>query len=139
VVVLDTNVISELMRPSPNPAVFAWVAAQPRTLLYKTHINQAEILFGIANMPQGARRERLVDAADAIFADDFAGRVLPFSALAARHYPGIVISYAATFTAASIAAPGACVKWHAELWPGPTARNTGSSTRQRSKANGHRV
>ncbi|WP_400135459.1 PIN domain-containing protein [Bacillus thuringiensis] len=47
-IVLDTNVISELMRPEPDPAVIAWVAAQPRASLYTTSINRAEILYGVA-------------------------------------------------------------------------------------------
>ncbi|MFI4981511.1 MAG: PIN domain-containing protein [Nevskiales bacterium] len=55
-IVLDTNVISEAMRPEPHPGVLAWVAAQPRALLYTTHINQAEILYGIAALPEGRRR-----------------------------------------------------------------------------------
>jgi predicted nucleic acid-binding protein len=55
-IVLETNVISELMRAEPHPAVLAWVAAQPRPLLYTTHINQAEILYGIAALPEGRRR-----------------------------------------------------------------------------------
>jgi predicted nucleic acid-binding protein len=60
VIVVDTNVISELMRGEPHPAVLTWVAAQPRALLYTTHINQAEILYGIGALPEGggARRYR---------------------------------------------------------------------------------
>jgi hypothetical protein len=56
VIVVDTNVISELMRGDPHPAVLSWVAAQPRSLLYTTHISQAEILHGIAALPEGRRR-----------------------------------------------------------------------------------
>jgi toxin FitB len=88
-VVLDTNVISELMRLEPHPAVYAWVAAQPRATLYTTGINQAEILYGIAMLPQGRRRRALAAAAEAIFAEDLAGRVLPFSGTAAAHYAEI--------------------------------------------------
>lgn len=91
-IVLDTNVISELMRPMPAPQVLAWVAAQPRALLYTTHINQAEILFGIAALPEGRRRSTLASAADAMFADEFAGRVLPFGAAATARYAGIVVA-----------------------------------------------
>ncbi len=58
-IVVDTNVISELMRGEPHPAVLAWVAAQPRALLYTTHINQAEILYGIGALPEGRRRTAL--------------------------------------------------------------------------------
>ena len=54
--VLDTNVISELMRPAPHPAVFAWVAAQSRASLHTTSVTRAEILSGIGIMPEGSRR-----------------------------------------------------------------------------------
>ena len=74
-IVLDTNVISELMRTEPDARVLAWVAAQPRALLCTTHINQAEILYGIAALPEGRRRATLAGAAEAIFAEDFAGRI----------------------------------------------------------------
>jgi predicted nucleic acid-binding protein len=52
-IVLDTNVISELMRAKPHPAVLAWVATQPRATLCTTSINQTEILYGIAMLPAG--------------------------------------------------------------------------------------
>jgi len=73
VIVVDTNVISELMRGDPHPTVLAWVAAQPRALVYTMHINQAEILYGIAALPEGRRRAALAAAAEAMFAEDFAG------------------------------------------------------------------
>ena len=89
-IVLDTNVISELMRPDPYPAVLAWVAAQPRATLYTTRINQAEILYGIAAMPEGRRRVSLAAAADAMFAEDLADRILPFDGAAPAHYADLV-------------------------------------------------
>ena len=70
----------------------AWVAAQPRALLYTTHINQAEILYGIAALPEGRQRAALAAAATAMFTEDFAGRILPFDAGAARCYPEIVLA-----------------------------------------------
>jgi toxin FitB len=91
VIVVDTNVISELMRGDPHPAVLSWVAAQPRSLLYTTHISQAEILYGIAALPEGRRRTALAAAAEAMFAEDFAGRLLSFEARAAACYPEIVL------------------------------------------------
>jgi len=97
-IVLDTNVISELMRPEPHPAVLAWVGAQPRATLYTTGINQAEILYGIAVLPEGRRRTALAAAAEAMFADDFADRVLPFSAAAAMHYANIAAARLRTGT-----------------------------------------
>lgn len=90
-IVVDTNVISELMRREPNPAVLAWMAAQPRAELYTTRINQAEILYGIAALPEGRRRTALNAAASAMFDEDFAGRILPFEARAAARYPEIVL------------------------------------------------
>jgi hypothetical protein len=92
VIVVDTTVISELMRGDPHPAVLAWVAAQPRALVCTTHINQAEILYGIAALPEGRRRAALAAAAEAMFTEDFAGRILPFEARAAAQYPGIVLA-----------------------------------------------
>lgn len=91
-IVVDTNVISELMRWEPHPAVLTWMAAQPRPLLYTTHINQAEILYGVAALPEGRRRTALAAAAIAMFAEDFAGRILPFEAEAAARYPEIVLA-----------------------------------------------
>jgi predicted nucleic acid-binding protein len=92
VIVLDTNVISELMRPKPHPGVLAWVMAQSRAQLCTTHINQAEILYGIAALPAGRRRNALAAAAEAMFAEDFAGRILSFGAAAATRYPEIVLA-----------------------------------------------
>jgi predicted nucleic acid-binding protein len=92
VIVLDTNVLSELMRSEPAAAVFAWVAAQPRATLYTTSVNKAEILYGIAVLPEGRRRAALAAAAEAMFTDDFAGRVLPFDEAAAVLYAEIVAS-----------------------------------------------
>ena len=91
-IVLDTNVLSELMRAEPDARVLAWVAAQPRALLCTTHINQAEILYGIAALPEGRRRTALAVAAEAIFAEDFAGRILPFGAAATARYADIVLA-----------------------------------------------
>lgn len=89
-IVLDTNVLSELMRSEPAAAVFAWVAKQPRATLYTTSVNKAEILYGIAALPEGHRRASLAAAAEAMFTDDFAGRVLPFDEAAAVLYAEIV-------------------------------------------------
>lgn len=89
-IVLDTNVISELMRSQPNPVVVAWVAGQPRRSLYTTSINEAELFHGIGAMPEGKRRSGLAAAAEALFAKEFAGRVLPFAGAAARRYGELV-------------------------------------------------
>src|SRR5271163_4780498 len=91
-IVLDTNVISELMRSQPHPAVFAWAASQPRASLYTTSINCAEILFGIRALPEGKRRSALADAAAMMFEEDLGDRILPFHAPAASRYGEIVVS-----------------------------------------------
>ena len=85
-IVLDTNVVSELMKAAPDPRVRAWVAAQPATSLYTTSITQAEILHGVALLPSGRRRLALEAAAQAMFRDDFGGRVLAFGSDAAEPY-----------------------------------------------------
>ena len=89
-IILDTNVISELMRQQPDTAVLAWVAAQSRPSLYTTSINRAEILYGVAALPAGRRRDAYDAVVAAIFAEEFAGRVLPFDGAAAEHYARIV-------------------------------------------------
>jgi toxin FitB len=89
VIVLDTNVISELMRLEPHPAVVAWIAAQPNATLCTTSVNKAEILYGIVALPEG-RRAALLTAAGAMFAEDLADRVLPFDSAAAARYGEIV-------------------------------------------------
>ena len=88
-IVLDTNVVSELMKPVPDEAVRGWVVAQPAPSLYTTSITQAEILHGIALLPSGKRRDALEAAADAMFRDDFGSRILPFGSDAARPYARI--------------------------------------------------
>ena len=71
----------------PHPAVLAWVAAQPRALIYTTFVNQAESSTAIGALPEGRRRSALATAAEAMFAEDFAERILPFEAAAAARYP----------------------------------------------------
>ena len=87
--VLDTNILSAIMSAQPSPEVAAWIAGQPEDALFTTTICQAEILAGLAVMPEGRRRVALETAARAIFADDFNGRVLPFDAAAAAAYADI--------------------------------------------------
>jgi predicted nucleic acid-binding protein len=89
VTVLDTNVISELMKPAPAGAVVGWIAGQPATSLYTTSVTQAEILHGIMLLPAGRKRAALEAAAEAMFRDDFAGRILPFGSDAAHAYARI--------------------------------------------------
>lgn len=88
-ILLDTNVISELMRPSPAPVVMAWFGDQNTALLYFNAVSEAELRTGIAILPEGKRRDRLVSALDGILEHEFAGRVLSFDSVAARHYAAI--------------------------------------------------
>jgi predicted nucleic acid-binding protein len=90
VIVLDTNVISELVRPQPEPRVVSWIAAQPRSELHATSVTKAEILLGIASLPAGRRKAGLAEAAERLFAQLLAGRVIPFDAIAAEHYAEVV-------------------------------------------------
>ena len=90
-IVLDTNVISELMRPAPNRQVVDWVNAQPATSLYLTSITQAEILHGVLLLPKGKRREAIAAAAAEVFAQDFRSRILSFDGAAAVLYANIVV------------------------------------------------
>ena len=91
-IVLDTNVVSELMRPTPHPNVLAWVAAQRRADLYTTSITRAELLYGVAARPAGRRRDGFMAVVTAIFAEEFSGRILPFDAAAADHDARIVMT-----------------------------------------------
>lgn len=84
--VLDTNVISEVLRPKPDVRIKAWLEALPRASVFTTSISQAEILYGIAILPQGRRQSDLLKAAALMFDEDFEGRVLPFDSEAARIY-----------------------------------------------------
>lgn len=88
-IVLDTNVVSELMKSAPDAAVAQWVAEQQATTLYTTSVTQAEVLHGILLLPAGKRRTSLEAAAEAMFEKDFGGRVLPFGGNAARAYAQI--------------------------------------------------
>jgi toxin FitB len=88
-IVLDTNVLSELMRPEPAESVVAWVTSHPTASQYTTAVTQAEILHGILLLSAGRRRTNLLNAANAMFAEDFAGRVLGFGTDAALPYARI--------------------------------------------------
>ena len=83
---LDTNVLSELMRDGPAPAVLQWFAGQTAPLLHTNTVTQAEMLAGIAVLPAGKRRDALAQAAQQIFNKDFLGRCLAFDSAAAEHY-----------------------------------------------------
>jgi toxin FitB len=87
--VLATNILSAMMSTRVVPEVAEWIAGQPVGLLFTTSISQAEILSGIAIMPESRRRSDLEAAAGAMFLEDFEGRVLPFDMNAAVAYADI--------------------------------------------------
>ncbi|HEX6676733.1 MAG TPA: type II toxin-antitoxin system VapC family toxin [Actinomycetes bacterium] len=87
-IVVDTNVVSELMRPSPSPVVVGWVR-QSEADLYATAITLAEIGYGIERLADGRRKRLLRSTAEEVFAD-FAERVLAFDAEAALVYATVV-------------------------------------------------
>jgi predicted nucleic acid-binding protein len=92
VIVLDTNVLSELIRPSPAAQVLTWLEAQPRSEIFTTTITKAELLHGVQLLPQGQRKESLFNAVLAIFVSDLAGQVLSFDSDAAAAYAEIAAS-----------------------------------------------
>ncbi len=88
-IILDTNVLSELMGPKPSAQVATWVAKQPATELFTTSITEAEIFYGIELLTKGKRREGLLAAAEGMFAEDLAGRIFGFESDAARVFSKI--------------------------------------------------
>lgn len=83
---LDTNVVSELMRPTPAPRVLDWFAGRVAGDLFLSAVSEAEMRAGAAYLPTGRRREALVAAIDAMVAEDFRERLLPFDSAAAKSY-----------------------------------------------------
>jgi predicted nucleic acid-binding protein len=90
VIVVDTNVLSELTKPTPSPDVLNWFDEQLTPDLFTTAITLAEIQMGIHRLPKGRRRDVLQRGADTTFNQTFAGRILPFDSDAARVFCEIV-------------------------------------------------
>ena len=88
-IVLDTNVVSELMLPSPAPQVVGWVSRQAAPTLYFTTISEAELRYGVAILPAGRRRDGLLAGIEGMLREDFAGRIIPFDRAAALAYAEI--------------------------------------------------
>jgi predicted nucleic acid-binding protein len=88
-IVLDTNVLSEVMRPNPSPHVLNWIDRQSAGELFTTAITVAEIYYGIELLPRGKRRNSLLEAAEAIFDREFLDRALAFNSAAARIFARI--------------------------------------------------
>ncbi len=88
-IVLDTNVLSEVVGPKPSPRVLSWLTRERPSNLATTAISQAELLFGVELMAMGRRRTALESAIRRILAEDFADRILPFDSAAAEAYAAI--------------------------------------------------
>jgi toxin FitB len=89
-IVLDTNVLSELVRSEPDEGVMSWIDSLDTAEVSTTAITTAELLYGVARLPQGRRRQRLSEAVEGLIEDDLGGRVEPFDAMAAAHYAELV-------------------------------------------------
>jgi toxin FitB len=89
-IVVDTNVISELTRPTPAPQVVSWLDSLAAGEVATTAITAAELLYGVALLPDGRRKTELWAAVDGLLGDDFGGRVLSFDYPAAGRYAEVV-------------------------------------------------
>ena len=89
-IVLDTNVVSEAMKPKPDPAVLAWLNDQAAETLYISSVTVAELLFGIKSLPAGKRKDMLNQALDGLM-QLFRNRVLSFDIDAARRYADLAV------------------------------------------------
>lgn len=89
-ILLDTNVLSEAMSREPAVRVREWLDAQAAETLFVSSITMAELLFGIGALPAGRRKDNLAAALDEVLAQ-FAARILPFDAEAARHYADLAV------------------------------------------------
>jgi predicted nucleic acid-binding protein len=82
-ILLDTNILSELMRAVPEAAVEQWLADQPAASVFISAITEAELRYGLALMPPGKRRSALAVEIENMLGEDFSGRILPFDSPAA--------------------------------------------------------
>lgn len=90
-ILLDTNVISELMKASPDIQVSAWLTSQSAPDCYISAITEAELRYGIEVLPPGRRRQDLAEAMEDVLNVDFAGRILPFDSAAANAFASIAV------------------------------------------------
>ena len=90
-IVLDSNVVSELLRPIPEPRVVAWLAAQNGAQICLSAVSEAELRRGVGLLPSGRKRASLADAIEAILTRDCAGRVLPIDSVAAVAFAEIFV------------------------------------------------
>jgi predicted nucleic acid-binding protein len=90
-IILDTNVISETMRPNPDEPVTRWLRFAPSSELYTTAITEAEMRYGALRRHEGKKKRELEELVEKIFSKRFAGHILPFDSDAARMFPFILI------------------------------------------------
>jgi len=89
VLVVDTNVLSALMRPKPDPGIASWTAARATSSMHLTAISEAELRFVLAIMPPGRKRDGLAEGLERMLRTGFGNRVLPFDSAAASAYAEI--------------------------------------------------
>lgn len=90
-ILVDTNLVSELMRADPAPAVLDWFSRHDASTLHLSAICEAELRRGVALLPWGKRRDQLARAVEAVLVDDFAGRILPFDSAAAAAFAAVFV------------------------------------------------
>ena len=90
-IILDTNVISELARTDPEPNVVNWLDSLPAAEVATTAVTAAELLYGVARLPDGRRRDSLAETIDALIREEFRDRIEPFDVRAAEQYATIVV------------------------------------------------
>lgn len=89
-ILLDTNVVSEAIRPQPCASVLDWLDAQAAETLFLSSITVAELMFGVGALPEGKRRDKLTAAIEGAL-ELFDARILPFDTRAARHYAELAV------------------------------------------------
>jgi len=97
VILLDTSVVSEAMKPEPHPSVRDWLDAQVAETLFLSSVTVAELLFGIGALAPGRRRDKLAGALDGVL-ELLAARILPFDTAAARRYADLAVKARAAGT-----------------------------------------
>jgi predicted nucleic acid-binding protein len=90
VIVLDTNVFCEALKPAPSSVVALWLKAQDRAGIFLTSITQAEVFYGVESLPHGRRRTNLLDGVERILRTEYHGHILSFDEPAARLYAQLV-------------------------------------------------
>jgi predicted nucleic acid-binding protein len=89
-ILLDTNIVSEAMKPEPAAAVHTWLDAQAAETLYLSSVTVAELTLGIGELPNGRRKDKLTAVLDGVL-ELFADRILPFDTRAARRYADLAV------------------------------------------------